>query len=170
MSEAFFALAGVTLGAVLGWGLFLGTEVWRERLQNTKRLRHFELEILDLITQVRISEDKFNAGSVAASDAIVNKLPTIDSFKEISLFLSDEEVIFAGQAVLYWNMIRRTEPTKIPELTALEGLAEMISYWRPLRRVFWQVIHWKEAGKCRACIEALLNENPSVIEMRNGKK
>ena len=158
-----------SLCVAFGWVLFQGTEVWRARQLNNARLRLFWLDVLELMTQATLAEDESNEGNQPSPDALVNELPTIDSFREVSLFLSDEEAIYVMGQVIYWNMMRRTEPTVIPDTSGMKDLSQMVSCLMDLRKPFWTVFHREEAKKSRASLEALLNESQGVEGLRNGK-
>jgi hypothetical protein len=161
MSEAIIGtLLGVTLGAVLGWGLSEGTGVLRRRKQSNKVIRRFEHEIIGILIQAEWADEKLSTGLPRRPLSYTENLPSIETFGEVSDALPYEDMDFAAPAVHHWNAIRRAEPDTIPDIRGLKRLRSLLAYRTLLRKPFAWICSPRKCREYRRKIREIVSPSP----------
>ena len=117
---------------------------------------------MTILTQTRVAKAAFDGGDQTASDSMVETLPMIESFRKIAHLLSDEESLYVGQNISYWNCLRRAEPDKVPDTSGLDALSKFVAC-REFLYIYWKrYLCLTEARNCRERITELLENGPAA--------
>jgi hypothetical protein len=162
MSEAVIGtLLGVTLGAVLGWGLLEITGFLRRRRQDTKTLKRFLVELEGITTRIKTANSPLATQSPAHQEIIetlVEQTPNIGMFDEVFTILPDKEMEFAAPVIHVWNALRKVDPSVVPDDRDLDKLRKLILCHILLRRPFAYIRYPKESKSLRSLIRQILTK------------